>query len=87
MKKNLTMAQKKGITGVIFSLPLIFGMIVLFIMPLIQSFRFGLSDLELIERGFELHFAGIENFYNATRVNPNFNRHLAEAIGGLAVEQ
>ena len=84
--KKLSLAQKKGIAGVCFSLPLIFGMVVLFILPLVESLRFAFSNLELVERGFTLNFTGFENFHEALRVNPSFNRYLVEAITGLAVD-
>jgi len=84
--KRLTMAQKKGIAGFLFLLPLIIGLIMLFILPLIDSLRFSFSQLTVTDAGFDLTFVGWDNFQNALRVNPDFNRYLVEAVTGLLID-
>lgn len=85
-RKSLTIAQKKGIAGFIFLLPVILGLIFLFILPLIDSLRFSFSLLTITDDGFDLTFIGWDNFNNALRVNPDFNRHLVEAMLDLLID-
>ena len=40
-------ARQKAKTGVIFSLPVIFGIVVLFIVPLVQSLRMAFSSVSV----------------------------------------
>jgi len=85
-KRRLSIAQKKGIAGVLFLMPVIIGLVFLFIIPLIDSFRFALSEVRFTDYGHSLEFVGWANFNNAFRINPNFNRYLFNAITGLIID-
>jgi len=84
-KKKLTLKQKNAWFGVLFASPLIFGMIMLFILPLIQSLRYSLSSIQLVEGGFSVEYEGISNFTSLFTSNPDYPRSLAESIAGMAV--
>ena len=43
------LAREKARTGVVFSLPVIFGLIVMFIIPLMQSLYMAFSSVSIIQ--------------------------------------
>lgn len=83
--KKLTISQRKAGVGILFCLPLIFGLILLFILPLIQSFRYSLSDLHLVQGGFELEYKGFSNYVSLFLSNPTYIRELTEAVVDMVV--
>lgn len=85
MKRRMSMSQKNAWFGVLFATPLILGMIMLFILPLIQSFRYSMSEIELVEGGFSIRHEGFDNYASLFASNPDFPRRLAESIGEMAV--
>lgn len=84
-KKKLTLKQKNAWFGVLFASPLIFGMIMLFILPLIQSLRYSLSSIQLVEGGFSVDYEGFSNYTSLFTSNPDYPRSLAESIAAMAV--
>ncbi|GIQ64820.1 sugar ABC transporter permease [Paenibacillus cisolokensis] len=85
MKKRLTLEQTKALWGVIFCIPLMTGLIMLFILPLIQSFRFSLSSIELVEGGFDVVYQGFGHYTELFTSNADFPRALAEAVVNMVV--
>lgn len=85
LKKPLTLAQKKAWCGVLFVTPLMIGLILLFILPLIQSFRFSLSSIRLVEGGFAVDYQGMVNFNSLFTTNPEFPRRLTESVTNMVV--
>lgn len=83
--KPLTLAQKKAWCGVLFATPLMLGLVMLFIMPLIQSLRFSLSSISLVEGGFAVKYEGFANFRNLFLTNADFPRRLTESVTDMIV--
>lgn len=84
-KKPMTLKQKNAWFGVLFASPLMFGMILLFILPLIQSFRYSLSSLDMVDGGFKVTYEGFDNYTSLFTSNPDFPRTLAESLGNMVV--
>lgn len=84
-RKPLTLAQKKAWWGVLFVTPLVLGLILLFILPLIQSFRFSLSNIRLVEGGFAVDYLGTVNYSSLFTTNPDFPRRLTESVTDMVV--
>lgn len=57
--------------GIVFSLPLIIGLLIFFIPTVFMGFRFSFSDVSVAE-GLSLKFTGIENLKYALRVDPKY---------------
>ena len=83
--KPLTLAQKKAWFGVLFVTPLMLGIIMLFILPLIQSLRFSLSSIKLVEGGFAVHYEGLSNYSDLFMTNADFPRRLTESVTNMVV--
>ena len=84
-KKPLTLAQKKAWWGALFASPLMIGLILLFILPMIQSFRFSLSTIRLVESGFAVDYLGTVNYSGLFTTNPEFPRRLTESVTDMVV--
>lgn len=84
-KKRLTLENKKAWYGVLFATPLMIGLIMLFILPLIQSFRYSLSSLSLIPGGFSIDYEGFGNYTSLFTTNPDFTRRLVESVVNMVV--
>lgn len=57
--------------GIVFSLPLIIGLLIFFIPTVFMGFRFAMSDVA-VSGGLDLKFTGIENIKYALRVDPKY---------------
>jgi ABC-type sugar transport system permease subunit len=84
-KRRLSLEQKKAWTGVLFATPLMIGLLMLFILPLIQSLRYSLSSIELVEGGFHVKYKGLENYVSLFTTNPDFPRKLTESVVDMVV--
>lgn len=71
-KLRLTLGRKRAIWGFAFIGPFIIGFIAFVLGPMIQSFTFAFSELEIHAAGFSLDYVGLDNFRYALRVDPDF---------------
>ncbi|GIO68360.1 sugar ABC transporter permease [Paenibacillus sp. FSL M7-1455] len=84
-RKSLTLSQKKQLYGLLFVTPLILGLVILFLLPLIQSFRFSLSTIRLVEGGFAVDYKGWSNYGSLFTTNPDYPRKLTESVVNMVV--
>ncbi|MBU3810629.1 MAG: sugar ABC transporter permease [Candidatus Niameybacter stercoravium] len=82
-RKSLTLAQKQEISGYLFISPFILGFLVLFLMPLIQSISYSVSELKMGIDGFELVPVQWANYEKALFIDPDFIRTLVESVGQM----
>lgn len=68
--------------GIVFSLPLIIGLLIFFIPTVFMGFRFAMSDVS-VAQGLELKFTGIENLKYALRVDPKYFQLVFSDISDL----
>ncbi len=78
-------ARQKAVTGICFSLPVLFGLVFFFALPLVQSLQMAFSDVT-VKTGVGLQFkaAGWKNFLYAFQVDGNFTRSLVDAVVNMA---
>lgn len=82
-RKSLTLAQKQEISGYLFISPFILGFLLLFLMPLIQSISYSVSELKMGIDGFELVPVQWANYEKALFIDPDFIRTLVESVGQM----
>lgn len=82
-RKSLTLAQKQEISGYLFISPFIVGFLLLFLMPLIQSISYSVSELKMGLEGFELVPVQWANYEKALFIDPDFIRTLVESVGQM----
>ena len=83
MKKN-KLTVNYNLQGWIFLIPLLLGLFLFFLIPMINSFRFSVNDIYVDGDGY--HFAkfnGLSNYYEALFVDNNYTRTLFGAIGSM----
>ena len=73
-KLRITLSKKRAIMGFIFVSPFIIGFLTFFLYPFVHSFIFSINRLEVTTGGYRLIPIGLENYYQALLVDPNFNR-------------
>lgn len=78
-----TLSQKRQLIGYLFISPFIVGFFLLVLYPIIQSVRFSLSELEILQEGYRLHYIGLENYRYALVVDPDFFRSFVNTVVGL----
>lgn len=87
IKKSLRSYDgQKAFWGVIFLMPWILGFTFFFLVPLITSLQFSLSQVDSGSSGVETTFIGLKNYIQAVAVNPNFNRQLIESIMDILID-
>ena len=82
-RKSFTLAQKQEISGYLFISPFILGFLLLFLMPLIQSISYSVSELKIGIDGFELVPVQWANYEKALFIDPDFIRTLVESVGQM----
>ena len=64
-KRHTSLQRKQALTGILFCLPLIFGLLVLFLPNMIRTVVFTLSDIHVTDGGYELSSVGFSNYVRA----------------------
>lgn len=78
---RLSYPKKTAIWGFLFLLPWLLGFLLLFLVPMLQTFQYGFNQLEIVPTGgIKLTPAGFENFRHALLVDPNFNPLLVNTL-------
>ncbi|CAM4364423.1 sugar ABC transporter permease [Paenibacillus alkaliterrae] len=83
--KKLSLEQKNRYYGLYFILPWFAGFLFLFIVPLLSSFRYSLSNLQVTNDGFSLDFIGLSNYREALLSHESYVRILTESVVDIAV--
>ncbi|REK74789.1 carbohydrate ABC transporter permease [Paenibacillus paeoniae] len=84
-RTRLTQNQRKGRMGILFLAPWLIGFILLFALPIGESLRYSLSQLEMTTEGMSMNFIGFDNFQAAFTQHPSYNRVLTEAVIDMVV--
>ncbi|PYE50066.1 sugar ABC transporter permease [Paenibacillus barcinonensis] len=83
--KKLSLEQKNRYYGLYFILPWFLGFLFLFMVPLISSFRYSLSNLQVSNEGFSLEYIGLANFREALFSHESYVRMLTESVLNIVV--
>lgn len=70
-KNKSALFEKRARYGYIFIIPLIIGVVLIFIPNLIQTFLYSVSTIDT-ENSFKLNFSGFSAYYDAVKSDPNF---------------
>ena len=84
-KKLAGLEKRKSISGYIFIAPFILGFLLFMVKPFIDSLIMSFQNVELSSNGSTRTFIGLENYRNALRVDPDFNRLLTEEFIRLII--
>ncbi|HOE07367.1 MAG TPA: sugar ABC transporter permease [Treponemataceae bacterium] len=73
------LAEKKALWGWFFIAPWIVGFIFFFAVPLVTSFYYTLTTIQISHNGLEFNWAGFDNYVYAFTVDPDFTRNIVES--------
>ena len=76
----ITLSRKKARYGWLFVLPLCFGLIFQFGIPVLRSIQFAFSSVQVTENGMIPTFSGLSNFYTALMVNTTFREKAVQSL-------
>lgn len=82
---KLSLKQKRAIAGYVFSLPFILGFLFFFIVPFFQAVNFSINEVEIGVGGFQLSFAGFDNFSYIFFEHPDFIPEFINTIRDMLV--
>ena len=84
-KYSLTLEGKNALTGYLFILPFVIGILAFMFLPILESLRMVFSDvnIDLVKNGFAMDFVGADNIKRVLLIDPEFNRLLTEEIGRM----
>lgn len=78
--KKLSIERRNNRNGFFFTLPWIIGVLLFFLIPMIQSVVFAFSDVKIGTSGFELKFIALKNFKYALYESPEYISNLTGSI-------
>lgn len=79
----MALSDKKNMAGYIFILPVIIGLVFIFLPALIDSLIYAFHDVRIGFGGVEKEPVGIQNFYDAFLTDPNFITLFISGIRGM----
>ena len=82
-KKMLDLSQQQARAGWLFISPFIFGVCMFFIIPLIKSFWYSLTDVEFVLGGTNTTWNNFGNYIEAFRGDVDFLPMLGTALGNI----
>lgn len=80
VKKLRGIEQLKNRYGHMFTLPWLIGIVIFFIIPLVQSVWYSFSKISVVENGIETKFIGLDNYKQILQADPNYTKWLSSGI-------
>lgn len=81
----LSLRNKESLKGYIFLIPLIIGLVTFFIIPVVKSFLFSVSDVTSGKEGYSILFTGFGAYKNALTVHTSYRQTVTSAIIDVAL--
>lgn len=80
IKKHRGIEELKNRYGHMFTLPWLIGIIIFFIIPLVQSVWYSFAKISVVENGIETKFIGLDNYKQIIQADPNYTKWLSSGI-------
>lgn len=86
MRRKVSFENQKKLYGVLFLAPWLIGFVFLFVVPMIESFRYSLGKLEIVPSGgYKVKLTGFTNYVYALTEHAEFNRVLTNAVVDMLI--
>lgn len=72
MRKQGSIEKRNSKNGFMFTLPWVIGVLIFFLMPMLQSIYFAFSDVKVTTSGFSSSFVGLSNLKYALYESPQY---------------
>ena len=83
--RRLSYQGRRRWQGMLFVLPLMIGLLLFGVIPLIRALVFSFCELKVTADGYTLSFVGGSNYYRIFAVDPNSRRYLLEWLKNMAL--
>lgn len=83
-KSAASLESRKSRYGFMFILPWIIGIVLFFLIPVVQTIIFSFSKVNITPEGFKTFFVGVDHYKNALRVDPSYMDNLKGSLFNLA---
>ena len=82
------MRQRRSVTGLLFVMPFVIGLLLFILRPMITSIQMSFSKVNLngAAGGFSMEFVGWANFLQALTIDKDFNRLLTESVRDTLID-
>lgn len=85
IKNRLSLEKRRNIMGMLFVLPFVVGLLMFFLVPILQSFVFSIGRLDVNPGGYSWQYVGLANYETAFLIHPNFRRLLFNSIRDMVL--
>lgn len=84
-RKISALKRKQGRYGYLFTFPLCFGLVFMFIIPVCQTLLYSVNEMTLTNNGIHLSFNGLENFRQVLMVDPFFKESVILSVRDMLI--
>lgn len=84
MRKQGSIEKRNSKNGFMFTLPWVIGVLIFFLMPMLQSIYFAFSDVKVTTSGFGSSFVGLSNFKYALYESPQYINNFLVSLSEFA---
>ena len=82
-KKGMMLSDRKNMAGYIFVLPVLIGMLFIFLPALVNSLVYAFNNVSIDFGGVKMEYVGLKNFYDAFLTDANFIPVFISGIRGM----
>jgi len=79
-KNSFSLEFKESVKGYIFLIPLIIGLVYFFLIPIVKSFLFSVSEVVTNGNGYSFSIRGFSSYYEALFSHTSYRQTVVEAI-------
>lgn len=83
--RPVSLMKKRARAGYLFMIPLIFGLLVIFIPSVVQTVVFSLNEIRIVSEGYRIEFRGLQYFREALLSDPQIIPGMVASLRTLLI--
>ena len=84
MKRKSRLQTNQDLQGLLFLIPLLIGLLLFFVIPIVKSFLFSISEVGVGAQGYTLSPYGFGHYYAALFKEPDYLQIVTKSLGNMA---
>ena len=84
MKRKSRLQTNQDLQGLLFLIPLLIGLLLFFVIPIVKSFQFSISEVGVGAQGYTLSPYGFGHYYAALFKEPDYLQIVTKSLGNMA---
>lgn len=85
-KRRMSLESKKSVKGFLFVLPIVIGLIAVYLPAIFQSIQYSFGSLTMSKTGFVYEFIGWQNYVDAFMKDANYRQNLVASLQNMAID-